>query len=132
MKLYTSREQTALSFTFHKTTLLCNKNCAVLKQIYPQRISESNIKSQKFARLPFSIMDYKSFSGYYPVNVDTLPFGELRCSLRGDKVLSTRSCLINVVMKLEITTVYWCPGIRCKIIGTKWKLKVITTRRLTK
>jgi hypothetical protein len=109
-----------LHYLLHSTKLLCNKNGVVLRHIYPQLISESYIKPQEFACLPFSIMDYKSFSGYYPVNVDTLPFGDLRCSLREDEVLSKRSCLINVVvMKLEVTTVHWCAGIRSKIIGTK-------------
>jgi len=106
IKLYTSHEWNALSFTFHKNGLLCKKNGAPLRHIYTQRISESYIKPQKFARLPFSVMNYKTFSGYYSVNVNTLPFGDLRCSLRGDEVLSKRSCLINVVfMKLEVTTV---------------------------
>ena len=71
MKLYASRERTALSFTFHKNRLLCKKNGALLRHIYPPRILESCIKPQKFARLPLSIMDYKSFSAYYPVTVNT-------------------------------------------------------------
>jgi hypothetical protein len=75
-------------------------------------------------------MGYKSFSVCYPVSVDTLPFGVLRCCLRGDEVLSKHSCLIKVVvMKLEVTTVHWCTGIRSKIIGTKSETQGNNNRR---